>query len=252
MKKVVILSLAVIMVLLFTAAVQAAENNWRIQIKADDNNGMYISSTQMGIYPTSVDGYDAQDTAAAFLADPEGKQYANWVCIPIPGRTEAFMKSIKAPFATNNPYPTKTWDLRVFALKDAANTAIRLKFLAVNTSTTILPPSSFNGVPVNYYLKMVDNKGVAGAPANGTVWNLPIPTIADTINPFFELVMPTGLGTDHSIILQQPYETTYLTGAYVMEYGFAPQGVIPEPSSMLALGSGLSGLLGFFIRRRRG
>jgi len=252
MKKVVILSLAVIMVLLFTAAVQAAENNWRIQIKADNNNGYYISSTQVGIYPTSLDGYDGQDTAAAFLADPDGKQYANWVCIPIPGRTEAFMKSIKAPLATNDPYPTKTWDLRVFALKDAVNTAIRLNFLLVQTNTAILPPSSFNGVPVQYYLKMVDNKSVAGAPANGTVWNIPIPTVLSTTIPFFELVLPTGYGQEHSIILQQPYPETYLTGAYVMEYGFAPEGVIPEPSSMLALGSGLSGLLGFFIRRRRG
>ncbi|MDH7480481.1 MAG: PEP-CTERM sorting domain-containing protein [Armatimonadota bacterium] len=248
MKKVLILSVAVLMVFAISVTAQAAENNWRFKITADFGTGEYMSSTQLGMYPTSLDGYDSQDGAAQFLPDPYGMTYAAWLTTIIPGRTEAMMKDIKAPFATNDLSLTKTWDVRVFGLRDAPaqfNT-IRLRFYPLGSA--VAPPSTFNGKQYGtdwiYYIKMINNRGVAGAPANGTEWQIPIPTTpAITTVEFFTLTLPI-------IRLTASTPANAESEGYVMEYGIKPLQPIPEPSSLLALATGLSGLAGFVIRRR--
>ncbi|MDI6813935.1 MAG: PEP-CTERM sorting domain-containing protein, partial [Desulfitobacteriaceae bacterium] len=143
------------------------------------------------------------------------------------------------------------WDMRVFVLHSGTNPYIRLNFTCISSVAGMAPPSQINGVPVLYYIKMVDNRGVPGAPANGTEWIIPIPTVYTTATPFFQLVLPTGFsGTNgpNDIMLTDSHPDYALTEGYIMEYGFKP---VPEPSTMLAFGTGIAGLVGFVIRRRR-
>ncbi|MDH7482940.1 MAG: PEP-CTERM sorting domain-containing protein [Armatimonadota bacterium] len=250
MKKVLVITCVLVLVALVAGSAFAAENNWRFRLRADNNAGAYMSDSQIGIYPSSLDGYDSQDGAAQFLADPYGMTYANWATEVIPGRTEAFMKSIKAPIQAGQPVEKK-WDLRVYVLRDGTNPYIRLNFMCISTLAAMAPPSSINGVPLVYYIKMVNNRGIEGAPANGTEWIIPVPTVYVTNTPWFTLVLPTGFtGTNgpNDIMLTVSHPDNAANEGYVMEYGFRP---VPEPSTLLAFGTGVAGLVGFVMRRRR-
>ncbi|MDI6828432.1 MAG: hypothetical protein QME62_08120, partial [Armatimonadota bacterium] len=107
MKKVLVITCVLVLVALLAGAAFAAENNWRIRLRADNNGGLYYSDTQLGIYPTSADLYDAQDGSAQFFKFPDGTAYACWATTVIPGRTEAMMKDIKAPIAQGAPVEKK-------------------------------------------------------------------------------------------------------------------------------------------------
>ena len=86
MKKVLAITL---MLLLLATAAMAAENNWRITLKADNGAGMNgTSGIQVGVYPTSLDGYDAQDGAVAGSVAPSKWRNAR-PSAPVPaGRSE--------------------------------------------------------------------------------------------------------------------------------------------------------------------
>jgi hypothetical protein len=73
-------------------------------------------------------------------------------------------------------------------------------------------------------------------------------SVVNTTTPFSTLVMPTGYGTEHSVVINPSTFPNADAFGYQMEFGYRP---IPEPSGMLALGTGLAGLVGFFARRRR-
>lgn len=238
MKKVLAITCVLVLVLLVSSVVFAAENNWRFKIRADDNAGAMYSDSQVGMYPTSLDTYDAQDRVAAYLATPDGATVAAWCSGTLTDRTEQFYADIKQKPLTG---AQKAWDLRVYALKDATYSNLRLQFFPMSTSTAIAPPSSVNGIGVVYYLKMVNNRGVSGAPANGTRWDVPLPTVLLTTVSFFDLVLPVN------VLSVSTYAAAEAEG-YVMEFGMEP---IPEPSALLALGTGVAGLAGFVMRRRR-
>jgi len=251
MKKVLAITCVLVLVLLVSSMAMATESNWRFLIRADNNTGQYASDSQLGMYPTSFDTYDAQDKGASFLSDPNGSQFAAWCTAIIPSRTEAFYADIKDQRTLSPTAPVKSWDLRVFALKDAAYSDIRLRFLSANSSTVLLMPPSFGGVAVEYYLKMVNNRGVEGAPADGTVWIVPRMSVVSTTNPFWSLVLPSGYGTAHDVIINPSNPANAAAEGYAMEFGLRPLAPVPEPSGVLALGTGIIGLAGFFARRRR-
>ena len=211
------------MAMAIVGAVQAAEDNWRIGIKADDGAGLGgAPATQLGVSATGVGSM-----VAAYGVDITGTTI--WV-VGDRGDSNTYGRDIKVG-DTSLP---KVWDLRVAALPSSAYTAIRLQFLQVNP--TYNQPASVGGVPVVYNLKMVNNRGVAGAPANGTIWNLTtLPT--QIITP--TLPMLNLSGASHAAMLAE---------GYVMKFTQEP---VPEPSSLLALGTGFAALAGLVIRRRR-
>lgn len=248
---------ALLAVLLLAAAVTAAwgaEDDWRINVRTDDNletEYFPIMNSYYGVYPSSSDGYDTtapiQDEQAIFPM-PRDEVDAYCTAIIDGDTTKAYWKDIKAPFA---PPPAKVWDLRVYAFRDAAYANIRLQFFSV--SSTLMPPEA--SAPV-HLLKMVDNRGVANAPANGTTWEIDIPdTFASDVPYNVREVGTTNWST--GVLLPRlslsvtdlfvTYEHANAQG-YVMQYIVTEP--VPEPSGLLALACGLVGLTGVMWRRR--
>lgn len=87
-------------------------------------------------------------------------------------------------------------------------TSIRLRFYA--NSAYEAPPTTIGGSPVSYQLVMVDNRGVTGAPANGTVWEI-TPT-SSTTTPCFTLTLPKV-----SLLAGQNLATYANSRGYAME-----------------------------------
>ncbi len=239
MKKV--LAITLMLLLCATVAMAANQESWRINIKGDSGAGMDgASGASLGVYPTSSDEWDFQDGTSPYggvSADLPGTN-VHTVAV-VPGKADVYPKSIKAP---TMPNPEKTWDVYMAAGPSAEYSSIRV--LAV-TYPSALPTPEFDGVPVKYFLQMVDNKGMAGAPANGTEWELPIPTAHSTA-AFW--TSPVNLP-----IVKMPYKTNEALVAAGYRFRLIQRAdvVVPEPSSLLALGTGIMGLAGFVTRRRR-
>jgi len=236
--------LAVALLLLLACGIaSAAENNWRFYLRADDGAGMFAASAMtIGVAPTSKDG-NYSDQVASDTADlrfPIASTPSSVKAVEGKFLSMLWNRDLKSPRApwTDIYSGRKVWDLRVAGLTDASpETPIRLSFLTIGP--TVLPTASISGKTVKYWLKMVDNKGMSGAPANDTIWSIPIPTMDSGI-PYFTLTLPT-------INLTANTEGTFINEGYKMEFYQTP-----EPSSMMALGAGLIALAGYALRRRRG
>jgi hypothetical protein len=236
MKKVLTITVAALLACLTLSAAQAAVDSWRIAIKADNGAGSYAApSSQFGVYPTSSNDVDTvvptQDLEASYGVDTT--QTFRWVVGYIPGDTRTWGRDFLAPGTG-----TRSWYIRVAAGPLANADPIRLLFYTLGTA--VLPPPTV-GVAVSYRLYLRDNKGVQGAPANNTYWDLPIP---DT-NVGLYYTLPINL----PILKLASYgHTNMLDGGYQLELQQIP---VPEPSGLMALGMGATGLIGFMLRRRR-
>ncbi len=230
MKRAIPVLLAVFM--LATATVSADQTSWRVLMKADNGAGGYAGpGAYVGVYPTSLEGLDAEDHPpySGFFVDTPGNQVHLVTLVPGDGVTS---HNIKAPTL---PVPEKTWDLYVGANVDYQFPTIGLRAYAVTARQT----PTFDGIPVSYYVRMADNKGVTGAPANGTMWELPMPT---TNGQFW--TSPVNLPV---IKLSAGSNAALLAEGYKLQF---VQKAVPEPSGLLALGGCLVGLASFFRRRK--
>lgn len=252
MKKVLAIAcLVVVFSITMAAMASAAENNWRFYLKADDGAGSFSASAMtIGVGPTAKDGNYSDEAAsdAADLRFPIASTPSSVKAVEGKFLDMLWNRDIKGPRAPwTHPiyydpdyppyYHRKVWDLRVAGLSEASDLSpIRLQFLTI--SSAMFPTASISGKPIRYYLKMVDNKGVENAPANGKIWEIPIPTVHSG-TPYFTLTLPT-------LKLTANTEGTFINEGYKMEFYQTP-----EPSSLLALGAGLMGLAGFASRRRR-
>lgn len=229
----------------------ASETNWRFYLKADDGAGSN-SAAQMtiGVAANSVDGNysDQFGSDANDLRFPAGFEPDTAKAVEGLFGNMLWNRDVKSPrppwthptyYDPSYPpsYHRKVWELRVGGLSDADTvTPIRLQFKTIGSAW--LPPATLSGKTMRYYLKMVDNRGVAGAPANGTIWGIPIPT-AHSATPYYSLTLPT-------LKVSSSTEGALINEGYKMEFFQTP-----EPTSIMALGAGLMALAGYGLRSRR-
>ena len=241
--------LVVLLVFLACSIAFASSSTWRFNIKPDDGSGLYSAGNfQAGCTTDASDGSDALDLKFPWQSiDARDKAVASNI-----GTANVLCRDIKNTSCVEISYTLapgtviqlgKVWDLRVAGLTEAdIATPIGLRWFTV--SSAALPATGCYNNPgwmVHYWLKMVDNKGAGGAPPNGTVWSIPIPT-AHSTNAYFTLSVPTIRlsANDDAHMLSEGYQLHFIEECFV-----------PEPSSMLALGAGLIALAGFARRRRR-
>ncbi|MGI6294963.1 MAG: PEP-CTERM sorting domain-containing protein [Armatimonadota bacterium] len=217
MKKLIVLGIIATMVMGLAAAASAQDidNSWTVQLRAANALGVGAGNLSLGVKPTAIDAYT---TAGA-----EDGAYGPYTGVPgtivsaiMPADTRV-NKDMRAPLQANE---TKSWDILMFAVGGAPQNMTLSCWVQAGPPNTLEP-----GGNLRVWLEH-----------NGEeIWEAPFGK--------------TGSMTNPDATFSYYYDGTPL--AFTLYASTVAPVEVPEPGSMLAMFSGLVGLVGFGIRRRK-
>lgn len=156
-----------------------------------------VSPETVGGVTKVTDGFDGEPMDHTDHVGMWDATYA-WTCTDLlnPNRPNRICTQDIRPIF--NPGISKVWNLRVGAGINTQN--YNTIHLAVRSGGGF--PSTLNGQPIKHRLTMVNNRGVSGAPANGTYWDL---------SNGWELVLPIlrVSGNERIYMMNEGYVFTY-------------------------------------------
>jgi hypothetical protein len=222
------MGIVLVMVMGLAAVANAGLNdNWAVYMKASDIHGTNFA-TMTNIYGTktgSVDGLDGSDTA--FSAPVSTSAILTSFDIGAGNASAGYLKDLRAPLTS--ALDQKIWNLRLYV--NSSWTAGNVQLTGWNPSGTY---ALLGTVPSRVVLRIVNDPTGTYA-AGSTIMSFDNTTHGTSANPTWTVTF-----TNSDAI------KVGAGGGYVNM-----QLITPEPGSMVAMLSGLVGLIGFGIRRRK-
>jgi len=227
-----------VMVVVFLAALllsvacmaMATETNWLLLMRASSPAYTYGGIILLaGTSTSSIDGKDSGDVALFFNSTCAN---AGIYRPDFPDVPPIYRSDKRAPIVAPE---TKSWDILVGRGSYFPGTAVRFAWWAPTGTND--PVGTIGGVPYIYKIEVVrDPTGEHSS----FVWTSNDPTGGTSVAPLgFIDWQNAPMVADKNAMIKR---------GIMLRFTAAP---IPEPGSMLVLASGLTGLVGFAVRRRR-